>query len=177
MALGAMAALGPGATVIAAEDKADAQLSEIVLALDAEVFGAFNDCSEPRQLQRHASYFHPDVEFYHDTGGVTRSREEMLANTEKYVCGNFRRELIPGTFEVFRIKEFGAIAQGEHRFCQFDSGQCEGIARFVIIWRHADGKWLITRVLSYGHRPNDVSSPDSPGISGPLPGTGERPSG
>jgi len=127
-------------------------LYQTVLALDAAVFDAFNKCSAPEQLQKHAGYFSPDVEFYHDTGGVTWSRDEMLANTSKNVCGKFRRELVPGTLKVFPIKGFGAIAQGTHRFCQFTSDICEGLADFTIIWREQDGAWQITRVLSYGHR-------------------------
>jgi len=129
-------------------------LFDTISALDTAVFDAFNSCSSPGQLQKHASYFAPDVEFYHDTGGVTWSRQEMLANTEKNACGNFRRELVPGTFKVFPIKDFGAIEQGSHRFCQFASGKCEGIADFVMVWRNQNGSWQITRVLSYGHRPN-----------------------
>ena len=129
-------------------------LFDTISALDTAVFDAFNSCSSPGQLQKHASYFAPDVEFYHDTGGVTWSRQEMLANTEKNACGNFRRDLVPGTFKVFPIKDFGAIEQGSHRFCQFASGKCEGIADFVMVWRNQNGSWQITRVLSYGHRPN-----------------------
>jgi hypothetical protein len=128
-------------------------LFDTVSALDAEVFAAFNTCATPGQLLRHADYFSADVEFYHDTGGVTWNRKEMLANTEKYVCGNFRRELVPGSLRVYPIKGFGAIAQGAHRFCQFKSGTCDGAAEFVIIWRNDGDKWSITRVLSYGHRP------------------------
>ncbi|UNK47894.1 nuclear transport factor 2 family protein [Lysobacter sp. S4-A87] len=129
-------------------------LFDTISTMDTEVFGAFNTCSEPGQLQKHASYFAPDVEFYHDTGGVTWSRQEMLANTEKYVCGHFRRELVPGTLVVYPIKDFGAIEQGSHRFCQFDTGKCEGLADFLIVWNNNNGKWQITRVLSYGHRAN-----------------------
>jgi hypothetical protein len=77
----------------------------------------------------------------------------MLANTEKHVCGKFSRELVPGTLRVHPIKDFGAIAQGTHRFCQFASGVCEGEADFVIIWRRTGESWVITRVLSFGHRP------------------------
>jgi hypothetical protein len=77
----------------------------------------------------------------------------MLANTEKYVCGSFRRELVPGSLRVYPIKDFGAIAQGTHRFCQFKSGTCDGAADFLIVWRNQSGTWNITRVLSYGHRP------------------------
>ena len=127
-------------------------LFETISALDAAVFDAFNHCSVPEQLQKHASYFAPDVEFYHDTGGVTWSRQDMVANTEKYVCGHFRRELVPGTLKVFPVKDFGAIAQGTHRFCQFADGKCEGLADFVIVWSNQNGHWQITRVLSYGHR-------------------------
>ena len=125
-----------------------------ISALDTEVFDAFNKCSSPAQLQKHASFFAPDVEFYHDTGGVTWTRKEMLAKTRKNVCGNFRRELVPGTLKVFLIKDFGAIEVGSHRFCQFATGKCDGLADFAIVWSHQTGHWLITRVLSYGHRPN-----------------------
>jgi len=127
-------------------------LFETISALDTDVFAAFNACSDPAQLDRHADFFAPDVEFYHDTGGVTWTRDAMIANTRQYVCGNFRRELIPGTLEVFPVKDFGAIARGSHRFCQFASGECEGLADFTIVWRLQDGRWTITRVLSYGHR-------------------------
>lgn len=127
-------------------------LFDTISALDTEVFAAFNACSEPAQLDRHAAFFAPDVEFYHDNGGVTWTRDAMIANTRQYVCGNFRRELIPGTLEVFPVKDFGAIARGSHRFCQFASGECEGLADFTIVWRLQDGRWTISRVLSYGHR-------------------------
>lgn len=133
----------------------DAALSRTIAKLDAAVFDAFNKCDVPVQLQKHASYFAPDVEFYHDTGGVTWSRDEMIGQTKQYVCGKFRRELVPGTLKVLPIKNFGAIEQGTHRFCQFGSGKCEGIADFTIVWENRDGVWRITRVLSYGHRAND----------------------
>jgi hypothetical protein len=127
-------------------------LFDTVAALDTEVFAAFNTCSDQAQFEKHAGYFAADVEFYHDTGGVTWTRDAMLANTRQYVCGNFRRELVPGSLQVFPVKDFGAIARGSHRFCQFDSGQCEGMADFTIVWRLQDGRWTITRVLSYAHR-------------------------
>lgn len=128
------------------------ELFQQISRLDAETFDAFNHCSDPAQLQKHASYFDADVEFYHDTGGVTWTRDAMLANTAKYACGNFTRELVPDSLRVYPIKDFGAIAQGAHRFCQIASGQCEGMADFAIVWRNQGGKWEITRVLSYGHR-------------------------
>lgn len=128
-------------------------LFDRISTLDTEVFAAFNSCARPGQLEKHAQYFSDSVEFYHDNGGVTWNRQDMLANTGKYVCGNFRRELIPGSLRVYPVKDFGAIEQGVHRFCQFKSGECEGAADFVIVWHQIGSKWSITRVLSFGHRP------------------------
>ncbi len=147
----ALAAATPGFAA-SAVDPVSEPLEKTIATLDAAVFDAFNHCSDPAQLEKHASWFAEDVEFYHDTGGVTWSRDEMLANTRNHVCGKFSRELVPGTIRVFPVKDFGSIEQGTHRFCQFDSGKCEGLADFTIIWREQAGVWRITRVLSYGHR-------------------------
>ncbi|UWX04732.1 nuclear transport factor 2 family protein [Pseudoxanthomonas sp. NC8] len=133
----------------------EADLTSTIAAPDTAVFDAFNRCADPAQLERHASWFDPAVEFYHDTGGVTWTREAMLANTRRYVCGHFTRELVPGTLVVHPVRDFGAIAQGQHRFCQTGTGRCEGLTAFTIVWQRLhDGQWRITRVLSYGHRAN-----------------------
>ncbi|MBC7990647.1 MAG: nuclear transport factor 2 family protein, partial [Luteimonas sp.] len=75
----------PGARVASASDtppsaapSADPLLGTIS-ALDTAVFDAFNHCDAPGRLQQHAGYFAPDVEFYHDKGGVTWTREAMIA--------------------------------------------------------------------------------------------------
>jgi hypothetical protein len=145
---------GCGTAPPAPSAETSGQLYETVLALDREAFTAFNTCAVPGQLQKHAAFFSEGVELYHDKGGVTWTRTEMLANTEKYVCGNFSRELVQGSFRVYPIKDFGAIAQGVHKFCQFKSGACEGAAEFLIVWRQQGNTSSITRVLSYGHRPS-----------------------
>jgi quercetin dioxygenase-like cupin family protein len=146
-----LAIVGLAMSTVRAQD-APVELFQTISSLDSAVFEAFNQCSSAEQLEKHASYFAPDVEFYHDTGGVTWTRDQMLANTRKYVCGKFRRELIPASLKIFPIKEFGAVEQGVHQFCQFKSGDCEGKADFVMVWRNLGGAWQITRVLSYGHR-------------------------
>ena len=135
-----------------AADADNASLHDTIAALDHGMFDSFNHCSDPAQFEKHAGYFDPAVEFYHDTGGVTWTREAMLANTRKHVCGNYTRQLLPGTLEVFPIKDFGAIARGQHRFCNLNGEHCDGLADFVIIWRLRDGQWQATRVLSYAHR-------------------------
>jgi len=132
----------------------DVALAATVARLDREMFTAFNQCDQPGQLDKYASYFDPNIEFYHDNGGVTWTRDAMIASTRKNVCGHFRRELVPGSLKVVPVKDFGAIATGSHTFCQFGSGKCEGIAEFTLIWRQRGNEWQVTRALSYGHRAN-----------------------
>lgn len=145
-------ALAVGFTQTALAD--EKTLFDIIAALDTEVFDSFNHCSEQKQLAKHTQFFAKDVEFYHDNGGVTWTRKAMIGNTKKNACGNYRRELVAGSLKVYPIKGFGAIAQGEHRFCQIKTDNCEGLADFVMVWRQSKDQWQLTRVLSYGHRTN-----------------------
>mgnify|MGYP003385550556 CR=1 FL=1 len=140
--------LMPAASASAEPADNNAALTATISALDTRVFEAYNQCD----LVAFGSYFTPTVEFYHDTGGATFDRETVIANTQKYICHKVRRVLIAASLKVYPIKDFGAIEEGEHRFCQTDTGACEGVAKFVIIWRRTDAKWQITRVMSYGHR-------------------------
>jgi hypothetical protein len=148
LAVAAMAA----SPAIAADSWQQGAFFDEVAALDRAAFDAFNRCADATQLERHATYFATDVEFYHDNGGVTWTRDDMLAGTRKYACGNYTRQLVAGTLKVYPVKDFGAIAQGTHQFCQVASGKCEGVAEFTMVWRKKEGQWQITRVLSYGHR-------------------------
>ncbi|WLT30338.1 serine hydrolase [Geothrix sp. PMB-07] len=137
-------------------------LFKTISALDSAVFEAFNHCDDPAQLKKYGDYFAPDLEFYHDNGGVTWTRQEMVANTARNVAGKYRRRLVPGSLRVYPIKGFGAIATGVHRFCQIGTGDCEGLADFTMVWRLQGGQWQITHALSYGHRANDATP--SPGL-------------
>lgn len=119
-----------------------------IRALDRKVFDAYNRCD----MDTFAASFDPKVAFYHDTGGATFDRDTVVANTRKYICGKVRRELIPTTFHVYPVTNYGAIEEGEHRFCELSTGLCEGIAKFVIVWTKQGDGWRITSVLSYGHR-------------------------
>lgn len=136
----------------AGEPPAGPALAEAIAGLDAALFDAFNHCADPPQLARHAGYFDEAVEFYHDTGGVTWTREAMLDNTRRHACGRYTRQLVEGSLRVHPVAGFGAISQGSHRFCASGSDGCEGLADFTMVWQWRDGRWSVTRVLSYGHR-------------------------
>jgi hypothetical protein len=134
-----------------------------VSKLDSGLFDSFNHCDSAGELQKHASYLAPNLEFYHDTGGVTWSRHDYLANTERNVCGVFRRELVAGSLEVFPVKDYGAIEQGVHRFCGIKDGKCFGEAQFLILWHRLHDGWEATRIFSYGHHAMGSGSGDSSG--------------
>lgn len=135
-------------TTNAQDNSTDPALTATISMLDGKVFDAYNRCD----LKTFEGYFSPKVEFYHDKGGVTWDRATVVANTRKWICGKVRRELLAETLRVYPIKGYGAIEEGEHRFCQTASGECEGIAKFLMIWRNSGGKWTMTRVISFGHR-------------------------
>jgi hypothetical protein len=126
----------------------DVALKRTIAELDRKVFDAYNRCD----LDTFTTYFSPDVEFYHDKGGASFDRATVVDNTRKYICNKVRRELLPATLKVYPIKDYGAIEEGEHRFCEVASGRCEGSAKFLMVWALKDGQWQMTRVMSYGHR-------------------------
>ncbi|QWP78219.1 nuclear transport factor 2 family protein [Lysobacter sp. K5869] len=127
-------------------------LTDRVAGLDTQLFDSFNRCADPEQFARHAALFDENVEFYHDVGGVTWTREKMLENTRRNVCGKIRRELVQGSLRVYPLPGFGAMEIGEHRFCAPDGGACQGRGEFVMLWRYEGDQWRVTRVLSYAHR-------------------------
>jgi hypothetical protein len=148
--MAAMAGAVALATPVARADGEDALTAE-VRATDAAMFAAFNTCDQPGQLDRYMAFYAPDIEFYHDNGGLMVGLPDQREATRKNVCGHFSRELLPGTLQVFPIKDFGAVSRGAHRFCQFDTGTCGGEADFLILWKRTPDGLKASRVVSYGH--------------------------
>jgi Domain of unknown function (DUF4440) len=124
------------------------ELTTTITALDGAVFAAYNRCD----LDTFARYIAPDIEFYHDKGGLTRGRAKLVQSIKNGICGKLRRELVAGSLEVYPIKNFGAVEIGTHRFCDLGTGRCDAVARFIHLWEYCNGSWRITRVISYDHR-------------------------
>ena len=79
-----------------------------------------------------------------------------MSDLRKYICGKVHRDPVPGTLEVYPLKGYGAVASGLHRFCDSRTYRtCEegtsGVAKFVTLWRKQNGKWRMSRVISYDH--------------------------
>ncbi|MET0254285.1 MAG: nuclear transport factor 2 family protein [Luteibacter sp.] len=128
-----------------------AALTQTITELDTDFFGTFNSCETPEQLDKHGSFLDAKLEFYHDNGGVTWTKKDYIDRTRANVCGRFVRKLTAGSIEVYPVKDFGAIEEGEQDFCEVKSGKCFGSAKFMLVWHQTPGGWFITRAFSYGH--------------------------
>src|SRR5260370_41816975 len=62
--------------------QSQAELDKAIAALDAALFDAYNRCD----LEKFASFFVDDVEFYHDQGGVALGREKLTASVKRNTC-------------------------------------------------------------------------------------------
>ena len=135
---------------IAAAQKSG-ELYQTISGMDSLLFEAFNKCDTVAAK----GFFTKDLEFYHDKGGLT-GYEENIRSIGKRCTGGYvvRRELVPGTMEVFPVKDYGAIQIGNHRFYYRNKGETEkldGTFRFVHVWKNENGKWKIARVISFDH--------------------------
>lgn len=137
----------------------DSEVYKTLKQNDSLVFDrGFNNC----ELEAFFHLIAEDLEFYHDIGGVTRSRDQFVQQYKNGICGNpdyrSRRELQPGSLEVFPLydngKLYGALQKGVHRFFEKPKDKPEipgSTARFTHLWILEDDRWLLTRVLSYDH--------------------------
>ena len=123
-----------------------AELTTTVKRLDADLFGAYNDC----ELEKFGSFFPENLEFYHDqTGGGRMTREQLVAAIKQNICGKVHRDLV--SIEVFPMKNYGALETGVHRFSHPGIDNDQGDAKFVQLWKYEDGRWWLTVVMSYDH--------------------------
>ena len=116
--------------------------------MDRELFdAAFVDCDQAK----FGSIFTDDAEFYHDRTGANYG--ESVKQLQSCPRDNgVKRTLVPGSLEVYPIKGFGAIQMGRHVFTRKGEQGAE-IAKFVHLWSYSQGKWRLSRVLSFDHRP------------------------
>lgn len=130
------------------------ELYNTIIALDKAVFDAYNKCD----IAAFESYFTADTEFYHDKGGVTLTSTKLAESVKNNLCGTpgrkVIREAITGTLEVYPMDNYGAILTGDHLFYEEVNGtrKLTGKAKFTHLWQFKDGKWKMSRVLSYDHQ-------------------------
>lgn len=79
-------------------------LAEKMKAMDTALFEYFNNCQHREALDKHASFFSADVEFYHDNGGVTWDRDTMISNTKKMPVVIILANLLPVPLKPTQLK-------------------------------------------------------------------------
>lgn len=118
-----------------------------IVKMDSLFFTAYNTCD----IKTQAFIYSDSIEFYHDKGGLSTSKKDILEATQKNICGKVSRELIQGSIEVYAIKGYGAVEMGLHKFHnnqEPEANQQKESSRFIIIWHQLKDKWEITRVIS-----------------------------
>lgn len=123
----------------------DQELHDTIVALDDIFFTAYNNCD----LEKQSELISEDLEFYHDQGGLSTSKEEIMTALKNNICGKVTRELVEGSIEVHEIPGFGAVQLGMHKFHNNEEPNAISKAsKFVTIWKQDDDDWKITRVIS-----------------------------
>jgi hypothetical protein len=140
------------------------ELTQQIKQADAALFKLFFE--GPCDSARFRSMITDDVEFYHDRGGFNVRKpqdfvgqfEERCAKLSDPTSWRQRRELVESSLHVDPIPGWGAMEIGDHLFYERKGSEGEwklvGKASFSMVWvLGGDGKWRVSRVLSYAHQP------------------------
>ena len=126
----------------------DIELHKTILGLDSAFFEAYNSCD--KNLQDYSNFYSDSVEFFHDQGGLTTSKNDIVEATRKNICGKVSRALVTGSVEVYPIRGYGAVEIGLHKFTNKTEEKTapSKASKFIIMWKNAGSEWKITKVIS-----------------------------
>ncbi len=119
-------------------------LHDSIVYMDSVLFEAYNTC-KPDQF---GNLISNDIEFYHDRGGLTTSKTDLVQAIKNNICGKVSRELLAGSIEVYPIPNYGAVQMGAHRFHNLQEKSTSRFAKFVHTWHKENGQWKLARVIS-----------------------------
>ena len=123
----------------------DIELHNEIVKMDSEYFTAYNNCD----MKTQATIYDTDIEFFHDKGGFSNSKEDLLKALKENICGKVTRTLIKGSIEVYPIHNYGAIEIGYHKFFNNKEPNAKSIpSKFIITWKKKGAEWKITKVIS-----------------------------
>ena len=121
------------------------EIYDTIVALDKAYFDAYNSCD----METQAALYDDDLEFFHDKGGLSTSKPELLMALKNNICNKVTRTLLEGSIEVYPINNYGAIEIGYHKF--YNNEEPDAISKpskFIVIWKQGIEKWTITKVIS-----------------------------
>ena len=116
---------------------------------DSVLFSYFNT----QNFEPFKAMFTKDLEWFQDNGGL-ENYELVFKNFKQMLTRPYKltRQLVSGSLEVHPVKDYGAIEIGSHQFRHIENGKEEiGTFKFLMIWKKTNGKWQISRVVSYDH--------------------------
>jgi Domain of unknown function (DUF4440) len=153
MVVSLAACSGPKEKIVTPETKQYKPVSQELYDTIARMDSIMFDALARRDTVLLKDLFTKDLEFYHDKGGLTDYENMINVSKTLFTKENgLKRELVPGSLEVYPIKDYGAIQEAKHRFCHPENGKEDcGTFKFIHIWKREDGKWKVSRVVSYDH--------------------------
>ncbi|WBX75831.1 nuclear transport factor 2 family protein [Tenacibaculum ovolyticum] len=123
----------------------DINLHNEIVKMDSIYFNAYNTCD----IKTQANIYHENLEFFHDKGGLSTSKSDLLKALKNNICGKVTRTLIKGSIEVYPIKDYGAIQIGYHKFYNNQELNAKSIpSKFIVVWKQEKKQWKITKVIS-----------------------------
>ena len=126
----------------------DIKLHNEIVKMDTTYFNAYNTCD----MKTQADIYAEDIEFFHDKGGLSTSKSDLLKSLENNICGKVTRTLIKGSIEVYPIKDYGAVQIGYHKFFNKEEPNAKSTpSKFIVIWKNKKNNWKITKVISLHH--------------------------
>lgn len=134
------------------------QLYSILKRNDSLLFNVgFNNCD----IIQFENLIDDNFEFYHDQAGITTSKSKFISDVRDNLCTlpyKPRRELVAKSLQVFPLMNnnvlYGAIQKGQHKFYAIEKDSSErltSVAEFTHVWLLKNGKWMLSRALSYDH--------------------------
>lgn len=121
------------------------QIHQEIVKMDSIFFNAYNNCN----IKKQAKIYNDSLEFFHDKGGLSTSKTEVLKATEKNICNKVIRKLVKNSIEVYPINNYGAVEIGYHSFINKQENNTTSIpSKFIIVWKKENKQWTITKVIS-----------------------------
>ena len=124
----------------------DSELYKTIVRLDKELFDAYNSCT--KDLDKHASFYSEDIEFFHDKSGLATTKEEIIESIKKNICGKVKRELVSNSLEMYKIPNYGVVVIGFHKFHNLIEKSVSPPSKFIVFWKQNENDWKLTKVVS-----------------------------
>ena len=129
-------------------------LREAIIRADSLRYVAYNG----EDVDGFTSFLADDVEVFHDRFSAMQGRQAVRSSLASVFerPGRVRRELVPGSLEVYPLADSAAVQLSDNHFYEVapdGSERLARIAKLIVFWRFAEGQWTAFKLASFDHRP------------------------